>query len=99
MFFSGEEAPEARPPVIPVGPLFPKPPLVGLLAPDLLPGLLVLPMVERALAAPVLAVVLADSIIFLKKPLLFAFGVPKPPRTPALSIGSVVQSALGVGAG
>jgi integral membrane sensor domain MASE1 len=56
-------------------------------------------MVERALAAPVFAVVLADSIIFLKKPLLFALGVPNPPRTPALSIGSLVQSALGVGMG
>jgi hypothetical protein len=59
----------------------------------------VLPIVERALAAPVFAVVLAVSIIFLKKPLLLAFGVPKPPRTPALSMGSLVQSALGVGIG
>lgn len=84
---------------MPVGVLPPNMLLVGLCDPARLPGLLLLPMVERALAAPVFAVVLADSIIFLKKPLLFAFGVPSPPRTPALSIGSVVQSALGVGTG
>jgi hypothetical protein len=35
----------------------------------------------------------------LKKPLLLALGVPRPPSTPALSIGSLVQSALGVGIG
>jgi hypothetical protein len=98
-FSTLEEGAIARPPAIPVGPLPPNMLLVGLLFPALLPGRLVLPMVERALAAPVFAVVLADSIIFLKKPLLFALGVPRPPSTPALSIGSVVQSALGVGIG
>lgn len=92
----GEPGADPGPPAMPVGPLPPNIALFGLPGPLLLPGRLVLPMVERALAAPVFAVVLADSIIFLKNPLLFAFGVPKPPRTPALSIGSVVQSALGV---
>lgn len=57
------------------------------------------PMVLLALAAPVFAVVLAVSIIFLKKPLFFAFGADKPPKTPAFSNGFVVQSAVGVGAG
>lgn len=84
---------------MPVGPLPPNMLLVGLGGPTLLPGRLLLPIVDRALAAPVFAVVLALSIIFLKNPLLFAFGVPNPPKTPALSIGSVVQSALGVGIG
>jgi hypothetical protein len=84
---------------MPVGVLPPNMLFVGLGGPILLPGRLLLPIVDRALAAPVFAVVLALSIIFLKNPLLFAFGVPSPPKTPALSIGSVVQSALGVGIG
>jgi hypothetical protein len=40
-----------------------------------------LEIVLLAFAAPVLAL----SIIFLKKPLFFAFGVERPPSTPALS--------------
>ena len=67
--------------------------LVGLLAPALLLGLL--PMVDRALAAPVRAVDFAVSIIFLKKLLFFAFGAPSPPNTPAISIGSMDQSPSG----
>lgn len=67
--------------------------LVGLLVPDLLLGLL--PIVDLAFAAPVLAVVLAVSIIFLKKLLFFALGAPSPPKIPADSIGSFAQSAVG----
>jgi hypothetical protein len=52
-----------------------------------------------ALAAPVFAVVFAVSIIFLKKPLFLALGAERPPSTPAVSNGLVVQSATGVGAG
>lgn len=70
---------------------------VGLLAPDLLPGRL--PIVERAVAAPVFAVVFAEAIIFLKKLLFLAFGALKPPNTPASSIGSLFQSAVGVRSG
>jgi len=64
--------------------------LVGLLLPEE-------PMVDLAFAAPVFAVVFAVAIIFLKKPLFLAFGADSPPRIPALSIGLVVQSAVGVG--
>lgn len=56
------------------------------------------PMVERALAAPVFAVVFAVAIIFLKKPDFLAFGADNPPRIPADSRGFVFQSATGVGA-
>lgn len=66
-----------------------------------LEGLLLVvdPIVLLAFAAPVLAVVFAVSIIFLKKPLFFAFGAERPPKMPAFSNGLVVQSATGVGAG
>lgn len=64
---------------------------VGLPAPALLLGLE--PMVDLAFAAPVRAVDFAVSIIFLKKLLFFAFGAPRPPNTPSVSIGSTVQSA------
>jgi hypothetical protein len=66
---------------------------VGL--PDRLPGRLVLASVDLALAAPVFAVVLADSIIFLKKPLFLALGAERPPKMPPDSAGSVDQSATG----
>lgn len=56
-------------------------------------------IVLLALAAPVFAVVFAVSIIFLKKPLFLALGAERPPSTPAVSNGLVVQSATGVGAG
>lgn len=71
----------------PVGGLLTGVPFVGL--PALLLGRLVLAMVDRAVAAPVLAVVFADSIIFLKNPLFLAFGASRPPRRPA---GPVLQS-------
>lgn len=82
-----------------VGPLPPIIDFVGL--PDLLPArlpgrLVLLPIVDLAFAAPVLAVVLAESIILLKKPLRFDCGELKPPSTPADSIGSRFQSAVGV---
>jgi hypothetical protein len=38
-------------------------------------------------------------IIFLKKLLFLAFGAPSPPNTPADSIGSMDQSAVGVSSG
>lgn len=54
-------------------------------------------MVDLAFAAPVLAVVFAVSIIRLKNPLLFAAcGELSPPSMPADSMGSFVQSAMGV---
>ena len=56
-------------------------------------------IVLLALAAPVFAVVFAVSIIFLKNPLFLALGAERPPSTPAVSNGLVVQSATGVGAG
>lgn len=89
------------PPAIAVGPLPPNILFVGLLLPARLLGrlALALPIVDRALAAPVLAVVLAVAIIRLKKPLRFACGELRPPRIPASSIGSFVQSATGVRAG
>lgn len=64
--------------------------LDGLLVPDEL-------IVDLKSAAPDFAVVFAVAIIFLKKPLFLAFGADSPPRIPALSIGLVVQSAVGVG--
>lgn len=85
--------------MIDVGPFPPIMDLVGLadLLPARLPGRLVLlPIVDLAFAAPVLAVVLAESIIRLKKPLRFDCGELKPPRTPADSVGSRFQSAVGV---
>lgn len=56
------------------------------------------PMVERALAAPVFAVVFAVASIFLKNPDFLALGAERPPRIPADSIGLTFQSATGVGA-
>ena len=65
--------------------------------PERLAGRPWLPMVERAFAVPVLAVVFAASTIRLKKPLLPCFeGDVRPPKTPADSIGSFAQSAVGV---
>ena len=50
-------------------------------------------IVDLAFAAPVFA----ESIIFLKKPDFFAFGVVKPPKMPALSfIHSGACAVLGV---
>jgi len=53
-------------------------------------------MVDRALAAPVRAVVFALSIIFLKKLLFFAFGAPSPPNTPTDSAWSEDHVVAGV---
>lgn len=88
------------PPAIDVGPLLPSILFVGLPArlSTLLFGRLTvaLPIVERAFAAPVLAVVFAVAIIRLKKPLLLAaWGELSPPSTPASSIESLAQSGSG----
>jgi len=87
---------DAVPPAMADGPLLASKLFVGLAA--RLPGrlLVALPIVDLAFAAPVFAVVLAVSIIFLKKPDFLARGAFKPPSTPADSIGSLVQSATGV---
>jgi len=87
---------ELMPPAMAEGPLPLSKLFVGL--PALLPGrlLVALPIVDLAFAAPVRAVVLAVSIIFLKKPDFLALGAFKPPSTPADSMGSLVQSAVGV---
>jgi len=89
----------AVPPAMAVGPLLPKRLFVGL--PARLAGRLLaaLPIVDLAFAAPVLAVVFAVSIIFLKKPDFFALGAFRPPSTPADSMGSLFQSATGVTTG
>jgi hypothetical protein len=89
---------KAVPPAIAVGPFPLSIDFVGLA--DLLPARLLgrlalaLPMVDLAFAAPVLAVVLAESIILLKKPLRFDCGELSPPRRPPDPAGSLSQSAI-----
>lgn len=80
-----------------IPPLSPIKLLLGLIAPARLLGLL--PIVDLALAVPVRAVVFADDIIFLKKLLFFAVGVPKPPNTLEDCSGFWDQSAVGVRGG